>query len=353
MLSINADVLGLDDVVVTGFSTTARRNVTASIGSVGGEKLRDTPVATADAALQGRVAGVTVLRSSGTPGGGVSVRVRGATSINGSNEPLYVIDGVPVTSGSFSNVGAGNQGLNALSTLSPSDIQSMEVLKDAAASAIYGTRGANGVVLITTRRGQSGQTTIEFESSFGSNSFGPVEYESLTGPQYIMLRNEGVVNQFGPTRFGTTFYGNPDTMSTTNYWDEVTRTGTVQNYRLSASGGDSRTQYRVSGNYTDEEGAVIEAGQQRVGGLLSVDHRWNERGTVSATANYSRSTVQRVGNDNYIYGVLTNGLLAAPNQPVYSGDPAAGRLQPVVGPLLQPGRRSAERLRRRAHGIRR
>ncbi len=334
-VTIEQDILGLDDVVVTGYSTTQRRISSASISSISGAEIRDTPPSSPDALLQGRVAGVTVLRSSGTPGGGVSVRVRGATSISGSNQPLYVIDGVPVSSDSYSSIGAGNQGLNALSTIDQSDIASIEVLKDAAATAIYGTRAANGVVLITTRRGAAGSTEIEFESSLGSSYYG-IEYDGLTGPEYIAARNEGVVNQFGPTRFGTQFFGNPDTMQTTDFWDAITRTGIVQNYRMAISGGTQRTRYRVSGGYSDEEGAIINSGFQRLNGLVNVDHRWADKGTLFAKASYNRSIAQRIGNDNYIYGVLTNALLGAPHRPIYLDDeqtvynPAAGPFSNAV-----------------------
>jgi TonB-dependent SusC/RagA subfamily outer membrane receptor len=155
---LNEDYLGLEEAVVTGSGTRERRVVTSSITKLSAESLQQLSGTSPDALLQGQAAGVTVLKSSGTPGAGVSVRVRGSTSISGSNQPLYVVDGVPVSSDDFSQLGLGNQGLNALSTLDPGDIESIEILKDAAATAIYGTRAANGVVLITTRRGQAGRT---------------------------------------------------------------------------------------------------------------------------------------------------------------------------------------------------
>ncbi len=332
---IEQDVLGLDDVVVTGYGTTERRAVSTSISSVDGNEIRDLPPTSTDAVLQGRVAGVTVLRSSGTPGGGVSVRVRGATSISGSNQPLYVVDGVPVNSSSLSSLGAGNQGLNALSTIDPSDIASIEVLKDAAATAIYGTRAANGVVLVTTRRGQAGSTDIEFESSLGSASF-DLDPNRLTGPEYIAIRNEARVNTYGPgsaARPSATYYGLPDTMRTNNAWDAITQTGLVQNYRLAISGGTQRTKYRVSGGYSDEEGALIKAGFRRLNGLVNVDHRWADKGTLFAKASYNRGISLRVGNDNYIYGVLTNGLLSNPAEPLYL---ANGQYNPAAGPFSNP-----------------
>ncbi len=331
-IEIEQDVLGLDDVVITGYGAgTERRNLSTSVSSVSGSDIRDLPVTTADAALQGRVAGVTVLRSSGTPGGGVSVRIRGATSISGSNQPLYVVDGVPVSSGDYSGLGAGNQGLNALSTIDQADIASMEVLKDAAATAIYGTRAANGVVLITTRRGQAGATDIEFESSLGSSRFAQ-DFEGLSGNTFVTLVREGYRNE---GRAIPASYADTLNQPTTRWWDQITQTGLVQNYRMGISGGNQRTRYRVSGGYSDEQGAMIKAGFRRMNGLVNVDHRWTENSTLFAKASYNRSTAERIGNDNYIYGVLTNGLLGRPNQLIYT-DSTNTRYNTAAGPFSNP-----------------
>ena len=340
-VEMSPDALRLDDVVVTGYSNRERRNLATSISSIDGAELQDIPVASVDNALQGRSAGVTVLRSSGTPGGGVAVRVRGGTSINGSNEPLYVVDGVPVASGNFSGFGVGNQGTNALSTLDTQDIESIEVLKDAAATAIYGTRAANGVVLITTRRGRSGQTRINLETSVGASSI-PGNYEVLTGAEYRALRNEGVRNQgfdrtlpdrfFGP---GATFpgtralpFGDPNdpTLASSNFYDEIRQTGLLQTYRLSLDGGNQTTRFLVSGNYLDEEGALVSAGFQRYNGRVNVDHTPNARAIVQASASYNRGIITRIENDNNIFGVLTNALISNPG--VRTRTPA-GELTPA------------------------
>lgn len=335
-ITVEEDVLRLDDLVVTGYSTQERRNLSTSITSVSGDDIRSLPVMTTDAALQGRAAGVTVLRSSGTPGGGVSVRVRGSTSISGSNQPLYVVDGVPVTSDSYSGLNAGNQGLNALATIDPADIASIEVLKDAAATAIYGTRAANGVVVITTRRGQAGATTIEVESSLGSNTF-QQDVEFLTGNEYVQLIREGYRNDNRaiPGSTGGITLGDTLNNPSTNFWDAITQTGLVQNYRVSISGGTPDTRYRVTGGFSDEEGALIRSGFQRLSGAVSVDHRWNDRGTVEARASYNRGISERIGNDNYIYGVLTNALLGRVSLPIYLDD-AQTVYNPFAGPFSNP-----------------
>ena len=347
-VEMSQDPLQLDDVVVTGYSNRERRNLATSISSIDGADLQDVPVASIDNALQGRSAGVTVLRSSGTPGGGVSVRVRGGTSINGSNEPLYVVDGVPVAEGSFSALGVGNQGANALSTLDTQDIESIEVLKDAAATAIYGTRAANGVVLITTRRGRAGQTRVNVETTVGSSSI-PAEFDVLTGPEYIAARNEGVRNQGfdtlpdrffnggffpGPREFP---YGDPNAernldgtpLVSSNFFDELQQDGLLQTYRVSVDGGDQTTRFLVSGNYLNEEGALISSGFERYNGRVNVDHTPNERTIVTAQASYNRGIVDRIENDNNIYGVLTNAFVSSPavSSRIQEGE-RAGELTP-------------------------
>ncbi len=325
------DAAGLDEIVVTsGYGgALERRNLSTSVVSVNAEQLRSLPPTSADAALQGRAAGVTVLQSSGTPGGGVAVRVRGSTSVSGSNQPLYVVDGVPVSSGNFSSLGAGNQGTNALATIDPSEIADIQILKDAAATAIYGTRASNGVVLITTRRGQQGRTQVEFESSLGSSRFQQTP-NLLSGNEYVIVQRQAIRNQTNPgvapayptAAITSTAYLPTDTLNnqTYDYWDAVTQTGNLQTYRLNVSGGTAATRYRVGGSYSDETGAVIRSGFERYNGSVNVDHRWSQKGTLYAKASYNRSTNARVGNDNYIYGVLTNALLAKPFRSIYQDD---------------------------------
>ena len=334
---LSEDAAGLDELVVTGYGgEQERRNLSTAISSVGGEVLRDLPPVSLDAALQGRAAGVTVLQSSGTPGGGVAVRVRGSTSVSGSNQPLYVVDGVPVSSGNFSSLGAGNQGTNALATIDPSEIADMQILKDAAATALYGTRAANGVVLITTRRGLQGRTQVEFEASTGSSRL-PNDPDLLDATEFVTVHRQAIRNQTNPgvtPNYGTAVPADSSAVTNTNYFDEVTQTGAIQNYRLSVSGGNAATQYRLGGSYSDETGAIIRSGFERYNGTLNVSHRWSQRATMFAKASYNRSVNNRIGNDNYIYGVLTNALLGRPYQPVFLSDSTT--YNPLSGPFSNP-----------------
>ncbi|WP_440999183.1 SusC/RagA family TonB-linked outer membrane protein [Fodinibius sp. SL11] len=362
-VELQGDVAQLGDVVVTGYGEQVERgNLTSSITSVSSEDFEGVSTSNANSLLQGRAAGVNIVQNSGTPGGGIKVRVRGATSINASNEPLYVIDGVPVSNASNSAVGVGNQGLNGLSTVNPQDIKSIEVLKDASATAIYGARGANGVVLITTKDGSAGDTQIDFGYSHGVKEFNN-ELDMLSGPEFIKMYVDGMYGDFfGYSNWGSyedrynamdsflasnglTFgtyaglgaideYGNdPSSAPTTNWQDNVFNTGITDEFNISAQGGDQTTQYFISGNYFNEDGIMKNAGFERLSGRLNLEHQISERADINSRVSYSRSTTERLENDNNIYGVLTNAILAYPTAPVRT---ANGDYNPSVGAFSNP-----------------
>lgn len=374
---------GLNEVVVVGYGTQTREELTGSITSVSAESLKNVPIASVDQALQGRAAGVQVTQNSGTPGAGIAVRVRGAASIGASNEPLYVVDGVPINTGSYTRVGTGGQQTNALADLNPSDIQSMEILKDAASAAIYGSRASNGVVLITTKRGNAGKTKVNFGYYTGTQSTWN-QLEPLTGPQQIELYNEqlrnrypmsasGTVNAFGvnwasyadlaafvfggarPVRNADTgiftgrdngdgirdvsTFNDPSTAATTRWMDEVFRSAPISNYDLSFSGGSDKTKFHVSGTYFDQEGIVIGSGFERMNGRLNLDHSLTDKFRIGTSVGLSRSNSSRVQNDNNINGVISTAILVASDIPVrladgtYAKDPGASTENPVAAAL--------------------
>ncbi len=162
------DTKQLSEIVITGYGTQAQKTLTGSIASVSGKSIENIPAPSSDQLLQGRAAGVQVSANSGTPGGGMQVRIRGTTSINGSSDPLYVVDGIPIQSGNLSGIGLGGSSTNPIADINPADIASMEILKDASATAIYGARAANGVVLITTKRGANKKAKISFGTYQGT-----------------------------------------------------------------------------------------------------------------------------------------------------------------------------------------
>lgn len=255
------DVKQLSEVVVTGYGTTLKKEFSGVSASISAESIGKLPSLSVNQALQGQAAGVMVTSNSGTPGGGISVRVRGQSSISGSNDPLYVIDGVPVVAGNISQDGFGGQEQNTLAGLNPQDIQSIEVLKDASTTAIYGTRGANGVVLITTKRGQAGKSTINLNVWTGfANPTNTVDV--VSSREWVDIKNEARVNS-GLSALPDNAYFGWDGVTDTDWIDEVFRTARISEYQLAMQGGDEKTRYYLSGSYRDEEGTIIGSGYQR------------------------------------------------------------------------------------------
>ncbi len=316
----------LGEVVVVGYGTQERRELTGATAQVKAAAIEDLPVAGVDQALQGRAAGVQISQNSGTPGGGVTVRVRGASSLNANNQPLYVIDGVPMTTGDFTQLDYGGQSVNALSDLSPTDIESIDILKDASAAAIYGSRASNGVVLITTKRGKANKTTINLNAYTGvQNMWKKPGY--LNADQYLEIQREAFINDgyFGPDDLTTPaefldwYYGGVDFEPANTDWiGEITRENArISNYELSASGGDLKTRYYVSGNMFDQEGIIIGSSYKRYTGRLNLDHTYSDKLTFSTGVQLSRSENNRIVSDNTIIGPFANSLAASPLWPVY------------------------------------
>ncbi len=314
----------LQEVVVVGYGSTLKREFTGSSVSVGADKLEKLPVISADQALQGLAAGVQVTSASGTPGGGISIRVRGQTSISASNDPLYVVDGVPIVSGDLQQNGFGGQGGNALAGINPNDIQSIEVLKDASSTAIYGARAANGVVLITTKRGKTGKSKIDigYMRGFGK----PTNViDVLNADQWEMIMNEARLNDgLTPVNYDATANADVDT----DWLDAIFRTADIHVYNLSISGGDDKTRYFVSGSFRDEEGTMGTddggSGYKRATARLNLDHTASESLDIGTSIGVSYDRNQRIQNDNNIFGVLSTALLTSPNIPIYVRDPETG-----------------------------
>lgn len=314
---LEEDVFELDEVVVTGYSSVRRKDITGSISSVDGKAIADVPVVGVQNALQGRAAGVQVVSNNGAPGAGIDVRVRGSTSITASNQPLFVVDGVPVVSGNFSQNGVGNAGLNALADINPNDIESIEVLKDASTAAIYGSRGANGVVLITTKKGKAGKTQISLNSSYGVQSAWNT-IDMLDADQYYdELLEDAAMNRFG---VGIAALGIAKGTGNTNWQDEIFRTGNITDNTLSISGGNNKTRFFSSLSYFQNEGIVKNTQQDRYSGRLNVEHRASSKFKMGMNMSFTNNTIQRVQNDNNIYGAVSTALLLPPDIPVYNED---------------------------------
>lgn len=322
-----SDEQNLNEVVVVGYGTQRKSDITGSLSSVSAKEIRATPITGVGQALQGRAAGVFVTQASNAPGGGVSIRVRGGNSINAGNEPLYVIDGFPVYNENGPN-------------LNPNDIESMEILKDASATAIYGSRGANGVVLITTKRGKSGQNRIELETYYGIQNVRK-QIPMLNAREYAQLVNEAQVNAGRPVVFTDqqlSSFGEG-----TNWQNEIFRQAPMQNYQLTASGGNDKTRYAISGNYFDQQGIIINSKFDRGSLRFNFDHKLNDKVSLGTNLNIVRTRTFAVPTDadggngaSVVYAALN----FSPTQPVYNPDGSLvvfntpGRIQ-IGSPVAQ------------------
>ena len=246
------DSQALDEVMVVGYGTQTKSQVTGAISSVSAKEISELPITNAQQALQGRAAGVEVLSSGNRPGDGVNVRIRGRRSFNAGNEPLYVVDGIPLSGG--------------INDINPQDIQSMEILKDASSTAIYGSRGANGVVIITTKKGVPGKTSINFDSFYGISK--PINlYNVMNGQQFAEYKREsrraiGQYNDADPVAADKALFETIEQESlalgrSTDYQSFITQTGGTQSYQLGITGGSEKTRFAVSFNHFNDEGVQI------------------------------------------------------------------------------------------------
>jgi len=265
---------GLSEVVVVGYGTQRKSDITGSIASVP-KGLLNIPATSFDNLLQGGVSGVSVTQSSGQPGSTATIRIRGGNSITFGNDPLYVIDGfISYNNNALSNSGAATGSkVNALATINPSDIESIEVLKDASATAIYGSRGANGVIIITTRRGRKGTDEVNYSGYYGSQQASK-KLSLLNGSQWASLVNDinisdGVAKTYSDSAI--------DAFGKGSDWQSAgLRTAPVQNHELSVSGGDDKSRYLISGNYYNQQGIVLNTNFIRYSGRLNYERNVSE-----------------------------------------------------------------------------
>jgi TonB-dependent starch-binding outer membrane protein SusC len=349
----SSDGSNLNEVVVVGYGVTRKKDNITSIATIKSDDLQKTPVASLDQALQGRAAGVQVTKGTGAPGGAVSIRIRGTGSINGNQEPLYVIDGVPINntfSGSTTPAGAGanyggfagNEVINGMAGINMDDIESIEILKDAAAGSIYGARAANGVVLVTTKRGKEGRSQVNFSSYYGLQNMNR-RYDLLNAQEFAAVVNEGLIRSGAPN---APFYR--ETPNNTNWQDEIFQTAPIFNSTISFSGGSKKTQYLASLSYFKQEGIVLNSGFDRFSYRTNVDHNVNNRLKLGTNIMFSYTINQRLRNSgganvqddfngNAVFGpsVIASALVANPTLPVYfpNGTYAEDSLNAIRNPV--------------------
>ena len=344
---LEPDVVGIEEVMVVAYRTVKKADYTGSARVVEGEKLVVPGAESVEKSLSGKVSGVRVTSSTGDPGSSGEIQIRGIGSINGTTTPLYVIDGIPMETGSL---GHYEKTSNILSTLNPEDIENMTVLKDAAAASLYGSRAANGVVIITTKKGKQGKTTFNFKANVGTASMASKSYETMSGTEYHRYDQLAIENYTlslyellpGQANYGdaamraaaqSDIDDNKENLSSTydstvntNWRDVVYQTGMQQEYQLSASGGGEKTQFYISGSYSDIEGIVNASEFKRYSGRVNVNHKatdWLDLGINQMLSFTNQSGYRDQSNQAEGIGISSPlGILFAsnPTAPLYDSN---------------------------------
>lgn len=329
-VALDLNIEALDEVVVVAYGTVKKRDLTGSISSVKGKDMEKVAVTSLDQALQGRAAGVQVTQVSGRPGGETSIRIRGSSSVNAGNEPLYVVDGMLITSstGDLNSGGAAGSSLNPLASINPSDIESIEILKDASATALYGSRGANGVILITTKRGSAGRTSISLDSYYGVQEVTRT-LDLLNGAEfatYMNAYNDEVglpadVRYLVPKNIG----------EGTDWQQAIFREAPMMSHQLTVTGGDESTSYSVSGGYFKQDGIIVNSDFERATFRTNLDKTIGERFKLGSRVNLSQINSRGVltGAQSPSAGLLLPGsvssaVLFTPTLPVLDADEPGG-----------------------------
>jgi TonB-linked SusC/RagA family outer membrane protein len=297
----------VDELIVVGYGTKLKRDVTGSISKVQGREIENIPVPTFETAMQGRTSGVFIENSSGKLGEGMRIRIRGTSSISADNQPIYVVDGMVVTS--QSQGASTNSPTNPMSDINPNDIETINILKDASAAAIYGSRAANGVVLITTKHGKSGKTVINFGYQTGFST--PTnKVDMMSADEYRKYFIDVFTRSYGTKAdaiaeleyyipyFSGYVVGLDTTKYNTNWQDEAFQKGSLNQFEISANGGNDKTQFFTGLTYNDQSGILLGNKLTRISGRLNVDNQATKRLKIGMNLGISRSEAHRVPNDN-------------------------------------------------------
>ena len=331
---LKTDSKALDEVVVVAYGTQSARTVTASVSTVRADALKDVPSVSFDQMLQGRASGVSITTPSAGVGQAPIVRVRGVNSITSGTSPLYVVDGVPIESGNLSYLANAN----ALADINPAGIVSMDVLKDAAAAALYGSRAANGVILITTKQGQSGKVKVSYDGFVGFSNATDF-YEMMNAQEYVDFKNLAVKNRYGTDELSLTTgyvspYGNKafnmmkdanGNYVDTDWKDAAFQNGLSQSHSVAVSGGSDKVRYYLSGNYTTQEGIVKGDKYDRLGVKANINVQATDWLKVGMNTNVTTGTTSYVdaarrGSNFAVGGFPRLALINAPNLPMYNED---------------------------------
>ncbi|NMM48930.1 SusC/RagA family TonB-linked outer membrane protein [Marinigracilibium pacificum] len=306
-ISLMPDIQALKEVVVVGYGTQKKQDISSSVSTIDQAEFNQIPTSSFDAAIQGRASGLNISSPSGTPGGQTNINIRGATSISASSQPLFIIDGIPVEVKNNSALNSNIQPINPLAELNPNDIESITVLKDASAAAIYGSRGANGVILITTKRGSAGRDKLNIGYYAGFSKATNVP-DMMSSSEWIGFLNAAAEFDGLGQNYWNEILGDPNDADLPNYnvYDDILRTGVINNADISYAGGDEKFSYYLSGNYFNQTGIQIGQGYERISGRVNVDYSPNDKVKISTTTFLARGFHDRTIGENDEYGVVVN-----------------------------------------------
>ena len=369
----------LDEVVVIGYGSVKKRDLTGAVSSLKGEDLLKTNPVSVNQGLQGKLAGVAVAQSDGAPGAGVTIQIRGSNSFSTNTEPLYIVDGIPFSVGEAPATDYGTkQRNNPLSLISPQDIQSIEVLKDASATAIYGSRAANGVVIVTTKSGAEGKARVQLSTNFSTAS--PVKkIDVLSAAEYAEYRNEMTINGYlydgkeyvDPTNLpypipgrwseiqqvdpitgeitiiGKEYLPSPDDFRNgymlndqmfygTNWQDEIFHTAFSQEYNLTVSGGDKNGSYMYSGGYLDQQGVIVNSYYKRYNVRANNNRKVNDFLEIGSNLSFTSSDNRFARTNSENYGVITSAISFNPTRPVFDPNKDSGFSEDFSSGLANP-----------------
>ncbi|MFR9519193.1 MAG: SusC/RagA family TonB-linked outer membrane protein [Rikenellaceae bacterium] len=312
-------VEAIDNVVVVAYGTVSREAMTGSVSAIGTETAGEVPVSSIDKMLGGKMAGVTVTTVSGQPGASSEIRIRGTSSINASSEPLWVVDGIPVSTGDqtyFTNTG------NAISAINPNDIESITVLKDAAAASIYGSRAANGVILVTTKSGKSGKTQFTARAKFGVSALAnDNNFDIMTSSELLSYQRTAAINGGYDPDDPTSAYYRPYSLLTgdqTNWMDHFTRMGKLQEYELNASGGNDQGKFFASINYHENEGIFYGVDYSKITARVNSDYNLTKKLAIGTRINLAYTESNDVPMQSLYYSnPAFAGMTILPWTPAY------------------------------------
>ncbi len=320
---LEVDAMALEDVVVVAYGATKREAMTGSVTAVDGETIASAPVTSVDKALGGKLAGVQVSTSTGQPGSSSSIRIRGISSINASNSPLWVVDGIPVLTGNFASSGVSDTQSDLLTSLNPNDIESITVLKDAAAAAVYGSRAANGVILVTTKSGKEGKAQFTARAKYGIQWFqSDTGYRMMTGEELLRYQRAAIANAgLDPDDPSGNYYRPMSLLNgeLTNWLEHLTKLGQLQEYEISARGGTDKAKYFSSVSYHNNDGIVNGIDYLRIQARTNVDFKLLKnletgiRVNVAYTDQNNNIQTDGLGYENPFFG----GLMILPWTPKY------------------------------------